>query len=432
MRLWSQGLALALAASVLFTGCGGDDDSSATVDNEPKKATDNVRSDDTAQPDTGDGQQQPRGIPTASIPSLDDDDDVNEQADVNFTRPNEGTPEWFILQIIELQQSPLPDTDDIEKLSAARRIRNQKIVEFATNAIAAAHDDPNKEQVFNVAVHRLMGATFQLAMQGDQESVDALYGHAESLYKRDPKSRSARESAWFVSRFANENARRFAERDSRWVKEFSQQSRIFAERFPADKRAVVLLNDAALSCEYYGNTSEAILCYRSLTELFPKSKQAVQAVAPLRRMALPGKKLDLGGPTVDGAFLTVEDYKGAPVLIAFWSTQAKPFVDNAPQIIQTVAQHEAKGLQVIGVNLDTNESAIDSFSEKTGLGWRTLFHADPAKRGWNHPVAVHYGVRSIPQFWFVNADGTVATTSITTGNLAASLTKLMANQPQRK
>jgi hypothetical protein len=426
MRSWSQGLALATTACLLLAGCGGDDSTTA----EPDKATKNVRSDD-ATADANAGQSGVRGIPFASIPTLDDEDDANEQADINVTRPDEGTPEWFILQIIELQQTLPPATDDVEKLRAARRVRNQQIVEFATNAIAATHDDPQKVQVFNVAVHRLMGATYELAMQSDQTSVDALYGHAESLFKRDPSSRSARESAWFVVRFANENARRFADQDPRWVEEFSQQARIFAERFSADARAIGLLTDAAVSCEYYGRNSEATLCYKTLTDVFPKSKQAAQAVAPLRRLALVGKSLDLGGPTVDGAYLTVENFKGSPVLIAFWSTQAKPFVENAPRILRTVAKHEANGLQVIGVNLDTDELAIESFVEKTGLGWRTLFHADQGKRGWSHPVAVYYGVRSIPQFWFVNADGTVATTALTPSTLNAGLEKLMAGQRKK-
>ena len=427
MRLWSQGLALAMAACLFLSGCGGDD--STTTDKPAQNGSANGATNSVT--GTGDAQSSANGIPTVSIPPLDDGDDPDDQTEISITRPDKGTPEWYILQIIELQQSPLPETDDVAKQRAARKERNVKIIEFATNAIGAAHNDPKKEQVFNVAVHRLMDATYQLAMQGDQESVEALYGHAESLFARDPKSRSAREAAWFVTRFANENARRFAMQDSRWVKEFSQQARMFAERFSTDPRAVAILNDAAVSCDSYAIANEATLCYTSLTALFPESKQAAEGVASLRRLGLVGKKLDLGGPTVDGAFLTVENFKGSPVLVAFWSTQALPFVEKSASILQVVAKHEANGLQVIGVNLDIDESAIESFVEKTNLSWRTLFHADPAKRGWSHPVAVYYGVRNIPQFWFVNADGTVATTTLTPASLDAGLTKLMATQPRQ-
>ena len=427
MRHWSQGLALAMAASLMLTGCGGGDSAPvATGDSSDTISQQQVANDDSKSSDGSTETQSSRpNLPAVSISTVDDDDDANDQAEVNVTRPDKGTPEWCILQIIELQQSPLPESDDIEKQRESRKARNLKIIEFATSAIGATHDDAKKEQVFNVAVHRLMDATYQLAMQGDQDSVNALYEHADSLFKRNPQSRAARESGWVVTKFANKNAQRFAQTDSRWVKEFSQQARLFGERFPKDPRAIAVVNDAALSCDFYGVTSEATLCYTTLRELFPQSQQASNAVAPLRRLALVGKKLDLGGPTADGAFLTVDNFKGSPVLIAFWSTQAKPFTDNVQAIRQVVAKYEAKGLHVIGVNLDVDELAIDTFVEKTGLGWRTLFHADSSKRGWNHPVAVYYGVRSIPQFWFVNPDGTVATTTLTPASLDAGLTKLM-------
>ena len=82
--------------------------------------------------------------------------------------------------------------------------------------------------------------------------------------------------------------------------------------------------------------------------------------------------------------------------------------------------------KVIGVNLDTDEAAIDAFLEKSGMGWRTVFHTAPDRRGWNHPVAVHYGVRTIPELWLVDAEGKTVTTSITAETLDATLEKQLS------
>lgn len=345
----------------------------------------------------------------------------------------EGSPQALVLQMTQLHMKHFLKTDDIAKLREDRRVRNEKIVQLATDAIALTHEDPEQEAIFNVAVHRLMDATLTLALQGHQESVDSLYGNADSLYQRDPKSRAAAEAAWFVARFTNSNARRFADQDVRWLQEFATQARAFAERFPTEQqRAVGLLNDAGTSCDLHGLREEAMLCFETLRQNYPDTPQAAQAVPVLRRLNLIGKTLALGGPTLDGGFLSVANFKSSPVLIVFWSTQAKPFVEQANSIIATAAKFERQGLQVLGVNLDTDESAIDAFREKSHMSWRTLFHTDANRRGWNHPIAVHYGVTNIPQIWLVDADGKTVTTSITAQDLDATLSRLLPKTTTRR
>jgi peroxiredoxin len=337
-----------------------------------------------------------------------------------------GSPRWLILEMTKLRMQPFPDTDDIARQRAARRSRNQEIVKLAEEAIAKTHQDPELEAVFNVAVHRLMESHLELSLQGDQDSVDALFSFADSFYARDPKSRAASESAYILSRFAHKNAQYSGQQDVRYLQEFSRQARSFAERFPAEQeRAVGLLNDAAATCDFHGMREEAILCFETLRQKFADAPQAQQAIPALRRLNLIGKSLDLGGPTLDGGFISVADFKGSPVLVVFWSSQAAPFVEQAASIIATTEKYEAQGLQVIGVNLDMDESAIDAFLEKSNMGWRTVFHTAPERRGWNHPVAVHYGVTTIPQIWLVDAEGKAVTTSIAPKDLDATLAKLL-------
>ena len=325
----------------------------------------------------------------------------------------------------QLRMQPFPETDDIEKQREARRTRNQEIVKLAEEAIAKTHQDPEFEAVFNVAVHRLMESLLALSLQGDQDSIDSLFSFADSFYKRDPKSRAASESAFILARFVHKNAQYSGSEDVRYLQEFSRQARTFAERFPDEQaRAVELLNDAGATCDVYGLREEAILCFETLRQKYADTPQAQQAIPVLRRLNLIGKPLDLGGPTLDGGFISAADFKGSPVLVVFWSSQAAPFVEQSAAIIAATEKYEKQGLQVIGVNLDTDESAIDAFLEKSSMGWRTVFHTDPERRGWNHPVAVHYGVTTIPQIWLVDAEGKAVTTSIAPQDLDATLAKL--------
>jgi hypothetical protein len=432
MRLRINGLILAALPAVLLIGCGGGDEAAPEPGATAPATTANSGSSETGPADGGSSQAGiagGTGLPTTAISA------PAQEEEIKITRPEDGSPEALILKITQLRLQPYPTTTDpdtppskadVEKQRVARRERNLQIIELAQEAIAMTHQAPEKEQVFNIAVHRLMDATFQLAMQGNQESVDELYGHAESLFARDPKSKAASEAAWFVARYSNENAMRFADQDIRWVQEFSRQSRAFASKFPHEpQRAVGLLNEASATCDFWGLREEAVQCYLALQQGFPDTLQAEQAAAPLRRLNLPGKQLDLGGPTLDGGFLQIADFKGTSVLIIFWSSQAKPFVDQISLIVPTVAKHEQNGLQVISVNLDLEESALDVFMEKAGIGWRTIFHADKSRRGWNHPVSAYYGVRNVPQFWLVDKAGQVVSTTVQATNLDSELTKLL-------
>ncbi|MBC8289995.1 MAG: TlpA family protein disulfide reductase [Planctomycetes bacterium] len=427
-----NGLILAGLAALLLPGCGGGDDS-GEGSGEPATTPESEQGspgDDESGSQTSTGQS---GLLNASIPGPGSEQLAEEE--IKIERPQDGSPEALILKITQLRLQPFetlvdpeapPTKEEVEKQRAARRERNLAIIELAQQAIAMTHREPAKEQVFNISVHRLMDATFQLAMQGDQDSIDQLYAHAESLYTRDPKSKAASEAAWFVARYSNENAQKYADQDIRWVQEFSRQSRAFAEKFPHEQqRAVGLLHEASTSADFWNLRDEAIQSYTALAQKFPGTPQGKQAAAPLRRLALIGKKLDLGGPTLDGGFLQVADFAGSPVLIVFWSSQAKPFVDQLPKVMPIVSRHEKIGLQVIGVNLDLAEPDLDAFLEKTGLGWRTIFHQDQSRRGWSHPVAAYYGVRNIPQFWLVDKAGTVVSTTAQAQTLDAELTKLM-------
>jgi len=417
----------ATVLAVFIIGCGGDSTTPQSVDSGAGPAP-SVTATSTA---TSDSDALPTTAISAGSPTTPDLDSPEAKAAAAANQretsapPEKGSPRWLVLQMTQLRMQPFPETDDIEKQREARRTRNQEIVKLAEEAIAKTHQDPELEAVFNVAVHRLMESLLALSLQGDQDSIDSLFSFADSFYKRDPKSRAASESAFILARFVHKNAQYSGSEDVRYLQEFSRQARTFAERFPDEQaRAVELLNDAGATCDVYGLREEAILCFETLRQKYADTPQAQQAIPVLRRLNLIGKPLDLGGPTLDGGFISAADFKGSPVLVVFWSSQAAPFVEQSAAIIAATEKYEKQGLQVIGVNLDTDESAIDAFLEKSSMGWRTVFHTDPERRGWNHPVAVHYGVTTIPQIWLVDAEGKAVTTSIAPQDLDATLAKL--------
>ncbi|EDL57017.1 TlpA disulfide reductase family protein [Gimesia maris] len=355
----------------------------------------------------------PNMVQTASLEreqrDLDDvDGDEPSLADeeVKIQELKEGTAEWNVREITRLKVQAIPKTENVEELRTARSERNRKIIQLAMEAVKQTHADKEKQRLFAVCINHLLEAHLQQALQGDQESIDALYDHSESLFKRDPKSQSAADAGFTVAKFANTSAQRFAKQDPRWIEEFVKQSRLFASRFPQETvRAPQLLQAAAETSQLYGLNKQALDCCLDLESRFPRSNETAQVLGLSRRLKLKGHPLQLAGETIEGGFVSIDDYKGSVVLVVFWATTARPFIEQLPEIQALSQKYRKYGFEIVGVNLDLEEPAIDAFQEKTPLDWRQIFYSSRDKRGWNNPAAVFYGVRTVPMLMLVDHTG---------------------------
>ena len=76
---------------------------------------------------------------------------------------------------------------------------------------------------------------------------------------------------------------------------------------------------------------------------------------------------------------------------------------------------------MIGVNIDTDEKAVETFVENQHLDWQQIFFPGRAQRGWNSPIAAYYGVNMLPTIWLLDPNGIVAETNLDASNLEAKL-----------
>lgn len=347
--------------------------------------------------------------------------------------PKKGTPQWYVHEMLVLRVQKYPDTQDVKRLRALRRERNLQIIKLAEEAIALTNRKKELEEVFNAAVHQLILSRVALALQGKEEDIVALYDLADVLYKRDKKSRSATEAAYKVAVFANTNAMRYPDPKSGWLTEFVRRARLFATDFPDQKtRAVQLLDAAGRSCELNGRIDDALKCYELLSKKFPDTVQGQNATAVLRRLRLPGRPLELAGQTLDGGFLDVKDYRGKVVLVTFWSTDRKECRETLPKLKQLGDRYKKYGFEVLGVNLDSQEPAVDDYLAKSKIGWPQIFYANRAKRRWDNPIVKYYAIRSVPTLWLVDANGRVVDTDADVKKLEPKVRSLLQRRVSAK
>lgn len=372
--------------------------------------------------------QPPKPLKKLDGLELEEDAELDNDDVEILDNPQPGTPEFALREVAQLRFQPVPATEDRDEARKVRKERNDKIIDMTMAVIKQTHKDPKKTRIFEVAVNYMLEARLELALQGDEEAIKALYDDAASLWEMNPKSKTAADAANTLVNFAYTNANSTAKsptvKENKWLDEFNRQAIHFAKNFPQeDRRGLAWLFTAARSCELHGRSQQAIDAYTQLQQLYPQSNQALRAKGVIRRLQLPGKSVNLAGPTIDGGHLSMEDVVGKPVLLVFWSAQAKPFLDDLTALQVFHKAYAKQGLTLVGVCLDEDRTATEKFVSDHKIEWPQIFYSDTGKKGWNNPIATFYGVQDVSN-WLIDSRGIVVSTSVKVADLEDQISKL--------
>jgi cytochrome c biogenesis protein CcmG, thiol:disulfide interchange protein DsbE len=108
-------------------------------------------------------------------------------------------------------------------------------------------------------------------------------------------------------------------------------------------------------------------------------------------------------PALDGGgTVRLSDFRGQPVVLNFWASYCKPCRDEFPLFKQTLAQHAGDDLAVVGVAFEDIPSDSRAFVRKLRADWPNGVD-ERGTVGRND-----YGIRALPQTFFIRPDGTIA------------------------
>lgn len=125
------------------------------------------------------------------------------------------------------------------------------------------------------------------------------------------------------------------------------------------------------------------------------------------KSALIGKPLpDFSATDLDGKPISLQDYRGKVVLLDFWAVWCGFCVLEMPNIKKVYDTYKNQGFDVIGVNLDADETEMRDYLKKTGIPWRQIFSGE----GWDDPIVQQYNVTGVPEPWLIAQDGTLIST----------------------
>lgn len=103
-----------------------------------------------------------------------------------------------------------------------------------------------------------------------------------------------------------------------------------------------------------------------------------------------------------GADVKLSDYRGRAVLLNFWATWCGPCNLEIPWFVDFQKQLQAKGLEVIGVSMDTEGwSVIKPFVASHKMNYRVLLGNDSVSQ-------LYGGVDSLPTSFIIDKEGRIA------------------------
>lgn len=103
---------------------------------------------------------------------------------------------------------------------------------------------------------------------------------------------------------------------------------------------------------------------------------------------------------LNGGEIGSEELRGRVVMLDFWASWCPPCRDEAPVLAQVYGEYRSRGVEFVGVNLWDNAGDAEVFLQQQG-------HEYPNGVDEGGRIAISYGVRGIPEKFFIDREGKI-------------------------
>lgn len=106
--------------------------------------------------------------------------------------------------------------------------------------------------------------------------------------------------------------------------------------------------------------------------------------------------------TLSGEAVSLDDFRGRPLLLNFWATWCTPCRTETPFLQSLYEAHRGKGLQVVGVSMDSPGSLEDirEFTAEMGVTYDVLY--DPRQVGMDR-----FSLIGLPATYVLDSEGEI-------------------------
>jgi len=126
---------------------------------------------------------------------------------------------------------------------------------------------------------------------------------------------------------------------------------------------------------------------------------------------------------VDGKPFSLASWKGKVAIVEFWAMHCPICMREMPKMVKLYEKYHDKGLEVVGVNLDDDESKLRDTIKTHSIAWTQLFPF-----GSHSEIATQWGIMPIPKVVVVDRKGVIRNVDVLGDELAAVVDRLIAEQ----
>lgn len=120
------------------------------------------------------------------------------------------------------------------------------------------------------------------------------------------------------------------------------------------------------------------------------------ASGPAPRLGEPAPAFDMR--TLDGQIVSLSDYKGQPVWIAFGASWCPPCRAENPDIEEMYQKYKDQGLVILAPSIGEDAGTVSAYVKRTGLTYTV--GVDETTQ-----LAANYRIVGIPTHFFIDRDG---------------------------
>lgn len=138
---------------------------------------------------------------------------------------------------------------------------------------------------------------------------------------------------------------------------------------------------------------------------YRRTMARVQQEAAAHRTDVGRKFTDFSCPDTNGQPVKLSDIvkRSKVTLLDFWASWCGPCRMEMPTVRRAYEYFHSKGLEIVGVSLDSNKQSWENAITTLDMSWLQLSDL----KGWRCEPAQLYGVHSIPSCILISQDGTI-------------------------
>ena len=128
---------------------------------------------------------------------------------------------------------------------------------------------------------------------------------------------------------------------------------------------------------------------------------------------------------LDGQEVSLSELRGSVVMLDFWSSWCPPCRQEAPVLAQLYREYEGRNVKFVGVAIWDDPEDVARYVREFGLTYPNVLD----ERG---RIAIDYGVRGIPEKFFIDSEGNMVRKfvgPINVQKLRDTLDGLLESQP---